>query len=229
MSAVEQLIFELVASQKMHPTDAAALLAQCQKLTEPIADKEIAIIGMAGKFPKGENLARFWEQLQHQQSCIDEFPDWRIRDCLDERLWGQADKQQWFFKGGYLQRIDQFDPGFFHISPVEAKFMDPMQRLMLETSCQAIEDAGYCYKELNGTNTGVYIGTDHTWGQWYRDNAAEKDPLLCRHPCRWPFPCGRGTDHGNFREYVGDAQPAGQQQNVCATFARSEAKCARGL
>ena len=178
MSAVEQLIFELVASQKMHPTDAAALLAQCQKLTEPIADKEIAIIGMAGKFPKGENLARFWEQLQHQQSCIDEFPDWRIRDCLDERLWGQADKQQWFFKGGYLQRIDQFDPGFFHISPVEAKFMDPMQRLMLETSCQAIEDAGYCYKELNGTNTGVYIGTDHTWGQWYRDNAAEKDPLL---------------------------------------------------
>ncbi|NRQ55291.1 type I polyketide synthase [Brevibacillus sp. HD1.4A] len=178
MTAVEQLIFELVASQKIHPTDAAALLAQCQKLTEPIADKEIAIIGMAGKFPKGENLARFWEQLKHQQNCIDEFPDSRVRDCIDERLWGKNDKNQWFFKGGYLERIDQFDPGFFQISPVEAKFMDPMQRLMLETSYQAIEDAGYYYKELSGTNTGVYIGTDHTWGQWYRDNAAEKDPLL---------------------------------------------------
>lgn len=178
MTAVEKLIFELVATKKMNPTDAATLLEQCQKLTEPMIDKEIAIVGMAGKFPKGEDLAHFWEQLKHQQNCIDEFPDSRVRDCIDERLLGQAEKNQWFFKGGYLDRIDQFDPAFFQISPVEAKFMDPMQRLMLETSYQALEDAGYYYKDISGTNTGVYIGTDHTWGQWYRDNAAEKDPLL---------------------------------------------------
>jgi len=178
MTAVEKLIFELVATRKMDPKDAAVLLEQYQKHNEPTKEKEIAIIGMAGKFPKGEDLAQYWERLQLQQNCIDEFPDARVRDCVDERLLDQIEKDQWFFKGGYLERIDQFDPTFFQISPVEAKFMDPMQRLMLEASYQAIEDAGYYYKELSGTNTGVYIGTDHTWGQWYRDNAAEKDPLL---------------------------------------------------
>ncbi|MEJ9164765.1 beta-ketoacyl synthase N-terminal-like domain-containing protein, partial [Paenibacillus graminis] len=178
MTAAEKLIFELVASQKLTPNDAALLLEHQQKHEEPVKEKEIAIIGMAGRFPGGEDLGQFWECLQHQKNGITDFPDSRVRDCIGEGLLDEIEVNQLFFKGGYLERIDQFDPSFFQIAPAEAKFMDPLQRLMLEASYQAIEDAGYDYKELSGTNTGVYIGTDHTWGQWYRDNAAEQDPLL---------------------------------------------------
>ncbi|CQR54168.1 type I polyketide synthase [Paenibacillus riograndensis] len=178
MTAAEKLIFELVASQKLTPNDAAVLLEHQQKHEEPVKEKEIAIIGIAGKFPKGEDLGQFWECLQQQRNGIGDFPDARVRDCIGEGLPDAIEADQLFFKGGYLERIDQFDPAFFQLSPAEAKFMDPLQRLMLEASYQAIEDAGYYYKDLSGTNTGVYIGTDHTWGQWYRDNAAEQDPLL---------------------------------------------------
>ncbi|WP_019912645.1 type I polyketide synthase [Paenibacillus sp. HW567] len=178
MTAAEKLIFELVASQKLTPNDAAILLEHQQKHEEPVKEQEIAIIGMAGKFPEGEDLRQFWECLRQQKNGITDFPDSRVRDCIGEALPDEIEVNQLFFKGGYLERIDQFDPSFFQIAPAEAKFMDPLQRLMLEASYQAIEDAGYDYKDLSGTNTGVYIGTDHTWGQWYRDNAAEQDPLL---------------------------------------------------
>ena len=60
--------------------------------------------------------------------------------------------------GAYLDEFDQFDAAFFRISPVEAQLLDPQQRLILETSWRAIEDAGMDPEGLRGTRTGVYAG-----------------------------------------------------------------------
>jgi polyketide synthase 5 len=57
--------------------------------------------------------------------------------------------------------VDQFDATMFGILPKEAHDMDPQHRLLLETSWEAIEHAGYSPESLRGSNTGVYIGMLH--------------------------------------------------------------------
>ena len=60
--------------------------------------------------------------------------------------------------GAYLEDLELFDAPFFRISPVEAQMLDPQQRLMLETSWRALEDAGLDPERLAGSRTGVYAG-----------------------------------------------------------------------
>ena len=60
--------------------------------------------------------------------------------------------------GAFVDNIDMFDASFFRISPVEAELLDPQQRMMLETSWQALEDAGIDPAKLEGSRTGVYTG-----------------------------------------------------------------------
>ena len=60
--------------------------------------------------------------------------------------------------GAFIERIDRFDSRFFRISPIEAKGMDPKQRMLLETTWHALEDAGMDADRLRGSPTGVYMG-----------------------------------------------------------------------
>src|SRR5690606_4438958 len=60
--------------------------------------------------------------------------------------------------GGFLDRVDLFDPLFFRMSGREARLTDPQQRLFLETCWQAIEDAAHSDRQLRGARCGVFVG-----------------------------------------------------------------------
>ncbi|MDD5271871.1 MAG: SDR family NAD(P)-dependent oxidoreductase, partial [Methylovulum sp.] len=118
----------------------------------------IAIIGMAGQFPKAKTLAEFWDNLVQGRDCIEEVPPerWRIADYYQPApaMPGKTDCK-WM---GALADIDQFDPFFFNISPREAELMDPQQRLFLQACWHCIEDAAYAPARLSGSKCGVFVG-----------------------------------------------------------------------
>jgi len=125
---------------------------------------DIAVIGLAGRYPQAENLHEFWQNLQNGRDCITEIP----ADRWDHSLYYDPNQNvpgksysKW---GGFLSDVDRFDPLFFNISPKEAALIDPQERLFLETAWQAIEDAGYSKDSIAGRRVGVYVGV--MWGHY---------------------------------------------------------------
>ncbi|GKU80242.1 type I polyketide synthase [Paenibacillus sp. L3-i20] len=122
-------------------------------------DGDIAIIGMAAKLPSVDDLQEYWEIIESGVDCITDFPPSRSYDISRYLAFkGLPEEEIRYNKSAYLYEIDKFDYKFFKLSPKEASLMDPCQRIFLETSWQAIEDAGYGGNKLQGTNTGVYVG-----------------------------------------------------------------------
>ncbi|MGQ4806992.1 Mycocerosic acid synthase-like polyketide synthase [Candidatus Entotheonellaceae bacterium PAL068K] len=129
-------------------------------------DEPIAIIGMGCRFPGAESPEEFWQLLCHGVDAITEVPADRLDvDALYDPRPGTSGKIV-ARQGGFLQRLDQFDPAFFGISPREAAYMDPQQRLLLEVAWEAFEDAGVVPDRLAGRQTGVFIGM---WTNDYED------------------------------------------------------------
>ena len=124
------------------------------------AAKDIAIIGIAVKMPKAEDVESFWQNLKDGVNCIGDIPEDRKKDM--EQLLGMeydfTNNKTKFIKSGYMNDIDKFDYKFFSISPLEAKLMDPNHRVFLQTAYKAIEDAGYTREKLAGSSTGVFVG-----------------------------------------------------------------------
>lgn len=130
-------------------------------------DEDIAIIGMAGRYPQAENIHEFWENLKEGKNCVTEIPesrwDWRRFENVKSPSGKSISK--W---GGFIDDPDCFDPQFFRITPREAETMDPQERLFLQTCWETIEDAGYTPKSLaeaRGRNkrqrVGVFAGVMH--------------------------------------------------------------------
>lgn len=122
--------------------------------TEPIA-----IIGMACRFPGQANDPEgFWRMLREGADCITDVPAsrWDAESYYDPDP--AAPGKMVMRQGGFLHGIDRFDAAFFDIPRNEAAGMDPQQRLMLEVAWEALERAGQVSPELEGSDTGVYIG-----------------------------------------------------------------------
>jgi acyl transferase domain-containing protein/acyl carrier protein len=121
--------------------------------------QDVAIIGLAGRYPQAKNLNEFWENLAAGRNCITEIPedrwDWK-KYYNPERGREGSIYTKW---GGFLEDIDQFDPLFFNITPREAKVMDPQERLFMEVAYASIEDAGYTPAALSERRkVGVFVG-----------------------------------------------------------------------
>ncbi len=120
----------------------------------------IAITGMAGRFPKAPDLARFWQNLTRGVNCVTFFSAAELRaagvpsDLIENPRYVPA--------RAVLQDADAFDAAFFGITAREAAAMDPQQRLLLECAWEALEDAGQAPGALPAA-VGVFAGASSNW------------------------------------------------------------------
>ncbi|MYB52718.1 MAG: SDR family NAD(P)-dependent oxidoreductase, partial [Acidobacteriia bacterium] len=142
--------------------------APARQPAAPSDGGQIAIVGMACQFPGAPDLDAYWHLLE---AGTDAVTDGR----QDSGPWSgvagdPAAEPAALRRGGFVEGLDRFDAKFFGIRPIEARTMDPRQRMLLETSWRALEDAGIDPGPLGGSRAGVYAGL--TGGSEYRDLVA---------------------------------------------------------
>ncbi|HSD82298.1 MAG TPA: amino acid adenylation domain-containing protein, partial [Anaerolineae bacterium] len=116
---------------------------------------DIAIIGMAGRFPGADDLDQFWNNLCQGVENVKFFSDEELlASGIDPDL---LSNPNYVKASATLSDIDRFDARFFGINPREAEVMDPQERLFLEYVWHALEHAGYDPQRYNG-RIGVYAG-----------------------------------------------------------------------
>ena len=128
--------------------------------------KPLAIIGMGCRFPGDANTPEeFWDLICNKTDAIGPIPKDRWdSDALYAPEWRRQGKIS-VNRGGFIKNVDMFDAGFFGISPLEASRMDPQQRMLLEVSYEAVEDAGLSLNDLSESITAVFIGISaHDYG-----------------------------------------------------------------
>ncbi|WP_281292880.1 type I polyketide synthase [Streptomyces qinzhouensis] len=132
------------------------------------ATGRVAVVGMSCRLPGAQDLSGFWDLLTSSGSGVG-LPgadrSRRFEDVGEPR------------RAGYLQQVDLFDASFFGLGPQEATAMDPRQRLVLELSWEALENAGLSPAGLAGTPVGVFLGAS---GDDYPGvgTAADANPYL---------------------------------------------------
>ncbi|MFJ9773643.1 SDR family NAD(P)-dependent oxidoreductase [Kitasatospora sp. NPDC101157] len=166
---------------------ARAVPADGPAVTAPgYAATDIAVIGVSGRYPGAADLDEFWKNLRAGRDSISEVPAER----WDHRRWADGaagtEISRW---GGFLDDIDRFDPLFFQISPMEADYLDPQERLFLQTAHHALEDAGYTAERLArsvaaqrgpdaaaepGGRVGVFVGVMYQEYQLLAAQAQER-------------------------------------------------------
>lgn len=114
----------------------------------------IAVIGMAGRFPKARTVDAFWGLLRGGIEVIERVADVMIDSRRDSQ--GQV-PSEYVPMGTYLEDTEYFDCGLFGVTQREAMIMDPQQRLFIEQAWAAAEDAGYDISKL-GDRVAVYAG-----------------------------------------------------------------------
>ena len=125
---------------------------------EKAIGEPIAIVGMACRFPGADGLDAFWRLLAAGESAVTEGDPGSGVGRVGELFPDATVRSRACRFGAYLDELDRFDAAFFRISPVEAQLLDPQQRMMLETSWHALEDAGIDPQRLRDSRTGVYAG-----------------------------------------------------------------------
>ncbi|MEU4205777.1 SDR family NAD(P)-dependent oxidoreductase [Streptomyces sp. NPDC039022] len=119
----------------------------------------IAIVGMACRFPGAiATPGALWRALAAGRDLITEVPEDRF-DAARFVADGRHPGKSYTAAGGFLDDIKGFDGSFFsHISPREAQWLDPQQRILLEMAVEALDDSGTDAASLAGSDTAVYVG-----------------------------------------------------------------------
>ncbi|TFB00940.1 Compactin diketide synthase mokB [Trichoderma ghanense] len=141
---------------------------------------DIAIVGLALRFPgDATSPQKLWDVLERKESQWSEFPKDRLN--IDGYYHPSNDRLgSLSFRGGHFLKddISVFDAPFFSIPTEEANAVDPQQRMLLEISYEALENAGIRKEDIDGSDTAVYVGSfvkdyeyislrDQNWGPKY--------------------------------------------------------------
>jgi phthiocerol/phenolphthiocerol synthesis type-I polyketide synthase E len=123
---------------------------------QEVDSSNIAIIGMAGRFPGASNIAELWANLRSGLESISFLSDDELRDSgVPDALLGDP---SYVKAASVLCDIDQFDAEFFKYSAREAEFLDPQHRIFLETVVDALCDGGVDPSRFDGA-IGVFAGS----------------------------------------------------------------------
>ena len=155
----------------------------------PHALEGIAVIGMTGRFPGAANLDQLWRNLCNAVESISTFTPEELGPGIDEQLRHDPD---YIRARGLIEGADLFDAAFFGINSLEAKVMDPQQRVFLELAQHALENAGYDPERYKG-RIGIYagIGDNH----YYTTNLLTNPDLLAM--------AGKlAVEYGNQKDYI---------------------------
>lgn len=144
---------------------------------------KIAIIGISGRFPGAPDVESFWNMLCESRSALRHFTPEEIRAGIDAHDYLTAPYVErqvagggWVGAGYHLPDVDKFDAGFFGYSPSEAELIDPQQRLFLEASWAAMEDAGHAPDGYRGV-AAVYAGTGLS--RYFLNNVYSNREIMC--------------------------------------------------
>lgn len=118
------------------------ILTEEKNKTSALHRQQMAIVGVACRFPNANNHEEYWDLLSKQKLAV-------------KKTYLHPESESW---GGYIEDYDKFDAQFFGISPREAENIDPQQRLLLEVAYEALEDANISLEKISGSKTGVFIG-----------------------------------------------------------------------
>ncbi|MBR9861906.1 MAG: amino acid adenylation domain-containing protein [Rhodobacteraceae bacterium] len=126
-----------LAEQKAVP--AAAQPVKPRDVHPKVSDRDIAIVGLSGRFPQSRTLAEFWESLCQGRDLISRFDPSEMEDAVSPQ---DRSKANYRTARPVLDDVDMFDARYFGILPKEAALMDPQARVFLEICVHALEDAG---------------------------------------------------------------------------------------
>jgi acyl transferase domain-containing protein len=116
---------------------------------------EVAVIGMAGRFPGAGSIDEFWENLEKGVESVIFFSD---RELEESGVSSSTYNSPGYVRArGYLEGVEEFDASFFGLRPMEAEMMDPQMRVFYQTAWHALEHAGYVPGKYNGS-IGMYAG-----------------------------------------------------------------------
>ncbi|TNC79277.1 MAG: hypothetical protein C9356_20045 [Oleiphilus sp.] len=172
---------------------------------------DCAIVGLSVSIPSN-SMDEFWKSIEAGESFIQEISDERWNKL---NLEGGNVKDKALMRGVFLKNIDMFDRKVFNMSPRRAMFSDPRQRLLLQHSWSAIEDAGLKISDLNGKRVGVFIAQDSWhWGA-YIDPRSELYLENQEHIIPGNNPCFLASTISSFFNFKG---PSLVFNTACSSF-----------
>lgn len=145
---------------------------------DPLPDDAIAVTGMACRFPGGSNTpAAFWHLLERGVDAVttvppDRWPADAYFDADPDAVGKIVTRE-----GAFIDDVGAFDAAYFGISPVEARQMDPQQRLFLEVALEALESTGLTRAQLAGSACGVFVGVHSQSMDYYQMQLAAAETV----------------------------------------------------
>lgn len=139
----------------------------------PHLEGAIAVVGMSLHLPGSDDLDRLWENLRDGVESVSHLDREAMAEAgVPEHL---LDDPRYVRAGGFLERMEWFDAGFFGLSPRDAAIMDPQTRHFLECCWHALEHAGHVPERFDGP-IGVFAGAGA--GQYFWKNVVEDPELM---------------------------------------------------
>lgn len=135
-------------------------------------DKDIAVIGMAGRFPGADTIQDFWYHLRSAKETTRFFADNELDPSISNDL---KNDPNYVKARGIINKADEFDAFFFGINAKLAELMDPQHRVFMEIAWEALESAGYMPHKYNGS-IGVFAGCRNN--MYYYTNVLSNTELI---------------------------------------------------